>query len=228
MNLYALPALLILPPLLLSCKTTNVQEVNTTTYWVNSSRIPCTGVAPMHCLQIRKEGSGTWQLLYSDIEGFEYEPGYLYRIRVRAEQLDPQEVPADASAIRYRLVAVKEKVPDRRLRLHDIWVLTTLEGRVVRPPDHGQSMQPYIEFHIRDNRYMGFDGCNTFTGSIDAVEQNNIRLGPALGTKIRCADMTVADAFLRLLSRSDTYRISGLTLTLLEGDAELLKFQKTD
>jgi len=96
-----------------SCKTSNSDpEDSGTTYWINSSRVPCVGVGPMECLEVRQSESADWQLFYSDIEGFDYEPGYLYRIKVREEKRDPENTPADASSIRFILVSVEEKTPD--------------------------------------------------------------------------------------------------------------------
>lgn len=106
-------ALLILSPLwITSCRTSKAGEKDIHTYWVNSARVPCTGVAPMQCLQVRKGEAEDWQLFYSSIEGFNYEPGYIYRLSVREEKLDPALVPADASSIRFILVEVEEKTPD--------------------------------------------------------------------------------------------------------------------
>jgi heat shock protein HslJ len=42
--------------------------------------------------------------LYSQIDGFDYQPGYLYRLKVRETRLLPAQVPADTSSIRYELV----------------------------------------------------------------------------------------------------------------------------
>jgi hypothetical protein len=96
-----------------SCKSTNSEnEASGITYWINSSKVPCVGVGPMECLEVRQSESATWQLFYSEIEGFDYEPGYVYRIKVREEKRDPEDVPADASSIRYILVSVDEKIPD--------------------------------------------------------------------------------------------------------------------
>ena len=64
----------------------------------------CVGVAPMRCMVVDGE------LFYDEIEGFEHEDGYRYRIRM--ERYDPWgggEPPADASAWGYRLVEVVEK-----------------------------------------------------------------------------------------------------------------------
>lgn len=68
----------------------------------------CVGVAPMRCMVVDGE------LFYDEIEGFEHEEGYRYRIRM--ERYDPWgggEPPADASARGYRLVEVVEKARAR-------------------------------------------------------------------------------------------------------------------
>ena len=107
---WALAALI--PLLMASCQPSKPGDRDIHTYQVNSSRVPCTGVGPMECLQVRKGEDPDWQLFYSEIEGFEFEPGYTYRLRVREEKLDPATVPADASSIRFVLVEVVEKKPD--------------------------------------------------------------------------------------------------------------------
>lgn len=80
-------------------------------YWVNSQRVPCTGVGQQSCLQVKKGNdpeAGKWQNFYASIEGFDYEPGYLYHLRVR-ESPRPERVPADASSVIYTLEEVIEK-----------------------------------------------------------------------------------------------------------------------
>ena len=183
----------------------------------------------MECLQIRKEGAEQWQYFYSNIEGFDYEPGFLYRIRVREEKLDLSQVPADASSIKYTLVSVEDKVADPKLLLNDIWVLKTLEGREIQEEDLSDGIQrPSVEFHLRDSRYLGHDGCNSLRGAIQSVGERDLQLGPGMSTRMACPDMTLPDAFLRLFSRVDSYQIKDGDLILLEGDAELLSFRKTD
>ena len=105
--------LLILPLLVAaSCKSPDTDVMDdSVTYWVNSARVPCTGVGPMQCLQVRKSESEGWKLFYSEIEGFDYEPGYIYRLRVKEEMLDPARIPADASSIKFILVSIEEKLP---------------------------------------------------------------------------------------------------------------------
>jgi hypothetical protein len=105
--------LIILLLVVTSCKSSNSEnKASGITYWINSSRVPCVGVGPMECLEVRQSESADWQLFYSNIEGFNYEPGFLYRIKVREEKRDPENMPADVSSVRYILVSVEEKIPD--------------------------------------------------------------------------------------------------------------------
>lgn len=59
-----------------------------------------------------KIGGEDWSYLYDEIEGFNYELGYIYDIKVR--KVEVENPPADASSIKYILVNVrsKEKVPE--------------------------------------------------------------------------------------------------------------------
>lgn len=76
--------------------------------YVNAQRVPCMGVAPMQCLQVRDTPSQPWQLHYGDILGFDFQPGAIYRLRV-IESVDPNP-PADAPSSRWVLDAVIERV----------------------------------------------------------------------------------------------------------------------
>ncbi len=93
--------------LLVSCGKTSTDDSQI--YWVNSERVQCVGVGPMECLQVKRSEEGTWQNFYSNIEGFDFEPGFIYKISVRETEIPPDQVPADASSIRYELIEIIEK-----------------------------------------------------------------------------------------------------------------------
>jgi hypothetical protein len=76
---------------------------------VAEQRVPCVGVGPQECLQVREQSDASWQLFYSHIEGFAYEPGFRYVLRV-AERPVPNP-PADGSSLAYRLLRVISKTP---------------------------------------------------------------------------------------------------------------------
>ncbi|WP_415327687.1 DUF4377 domain-containing protein [Chryseobacterium sp. MMS23-Vi53] len=85
------------------CTTaSNASNGDEKTFIVGSQTADCTGVAPMKCLQIKENASGNWTNFYSNIEGFTYEPGYEYVLKVKTEKI--ANPPADGSSIKYTLV----------------------------------------------------------------------------------------------------------------------------
>ncbi|TBW29381.1 DUF4377 domain-containing protein [Gramella sp. KN1008] len=56
-------------------------------------------------------GGGKWSFFYDEIEGFDYELGYIYDLKVRKVEIE--NPPLDGSAVKYILVNVrsKEKAP---------------------------------------------------------------------------------------------------------------------
>nr|WP_317207113.1 DUF4377 domain-containing protein [Chryseobacterium arthrosphaerae] len=53
-------------------------------------------------MQVKEKASDSWENFYSNIEGFTYEPGYEYVLKVKTEKI--ANPPADASSIKYTLV----------------------------------------------------------------------------------------------------------------------------
>lgn len=85
------------------CSTSaNISGKNDKTFIVSSQTADCTGIAPMKCLQIKENTSDKWSNFYSNIEGFTYEPGFEYVLKVKTEKID--NPPADGSSIKYTLV----------------------------------------------------------------------------------------------------------------------------
>jgi hypothetical protein len=74
------------------------------TLFVRERRNDCQGEAPMKCLQVRESPGDPWRNFFGRIEGFDYEEGTTYELRV---EVTPVASPAaDASSLRYRLVEV--------------------------------------------------------------------------------------------------------------------------
>jgi hypothetical protein len=77
------------------------------TMFVREQRIDCEGEGPMLCMQVRDAGSDEWTLFYGRIEGFTYEEGYAYELRVKVEEVKRPK--ADASSKRFKLVEIVSK-----------------------------------------------------------------------------------------------------------------------
>lgn len=85
------------------------EVASTKTLWIAHYKVDCVGVAPQKCFLIKEGQYDEWSLWYGDIEGFDFEPGYAYEIRVAEEPVE--NPPADAPSVRLRLLEVVIKVP---------------------------------------------------------------------------------------------------------------------
>lgn len=82
---------------------------------VNHYRQTAIGEGPVLVYLMQEEddiGNDDWSYLYDGVEGFNFEPGYIYDLKVR--KIDIDNPPADGSSLQYILVNVrsKEKVPE--------------------------------------------------------------------------------------------------------------------
>jgi len=84
-------------------------NVKVVTLEVAATRVPCHGFVATECIQVREPPAADWTYFYDPIEGFDYQPGFEYTIRVAVSPvLNP---PQDGSSRTYRLVAVLRKEP---------------------------------------------------------------------------------------------------------------------
>lgn len=202
-------------------------------YWVNSYQVDCSGIGPMKCLLVQKNETlvdSAWQTFYAPIEGFEFEPGFLYKISVTEEKLDSSEVPADGSSIRYTLVKILDKSPDPKMLLNDIWILTTMGGKTINPAKEGEGRKDVqMEFKLSERRVNGSDGCNNFSGSIKTLGAETLQLGPLASTRKMCMDMTLTDHFNMAIQKVNAYSIQEGQLTLYDKyQTELMTLKKID
>ncbi len=74
---------------------------------VSGERKPCSGVDRAQCLQVRTEPGAPWQHYYGEIEGFSWQQGVDYVLRIREHTV--ANPPADGSSRRW----VLEEILDR-------------------------------------------------------------------------------------------------------------------
>lgn len=80
-----------------------VQKDNIVTMTIASEKRTAMGVGPMEVLQVKEGDATEWSFFYSNIDGFNFEPGYEYVLEVKTEKV-AEPVPADASSVKYTLV----------------------------------------------------------------------------------------------------------------------------
>ena len=111
-------------------------------------------------------------------------------------------------------------------RLHDIWVLEELNGKKVSLTDFQREF-PRIEIHAAENRFMGFGGCNSISGSI-FYEKDLLRFSNMISTLMACAPGNKEDEFTKALQSTTTYTVGNNRLTLSNPSGKLLVFKKVD
>lgn len=214
----------------LSCSAGDKQG-NTHIYWINSTLASCVGMAPTKCLQVQKSETmdpSSWESFHASIKGFTYEPGYFYKIVVKEQALDPEDLPADVSSIEYSLVEILEKREDMKLRINYSWELFKVNEVIIEAGTGGIST-PLLEINAGEMRYLGNDGCNNFTGGIIELDDQRIRFGIAAATRMMCQDMTVPDMFNASLPEITAWQIKENKLYLLSNEGkEVMQFIRSD
>ncbi len=216
-----------------SCGDAKEENSKTVTYYINSNKVLCEGVGKMQCLQIKKGETmpaGAWSNFYGNIEGFNYQQGYTYKLSIKEEKLDPAKVPADASSITYTLLEVLDKKQEPTFRLHDIWALLAINNKDISSETKQKpNKQPSLEIFVAEKRIGGTDGCNSLFGSIETLTETQLSFSKMGSTKMMCPNMEIPDAFNKAMSATSTYKIekSHLYFYNAEGD-EVLQFVKVD
>jgi heat shock protein HslJ len=183
--------------------------------YVGPNLVDCVGVAPQQCMLVRENPEDDWKYFYDQIEGFDYEEGYLYKLLV-LQEIDPNP-PADRSSISYRLVNVEDQVPLNASLTDTTWLLEKLNGEAPI-----QDSQVTATFDTVGKLY-GSAGCNSYTTTyLTGGETISIKL-PAV-TMMFCAEpegvMDQEQLFLKALEAANTYEIVGNRLTLMDEAGE--------
>lgn len=204
---------------ILAISCSSAFQKNTFTYWINSYTVDCTGLTPMNCMLIQKGENiieGQWQNFYSKIEGFTYEPGFIYKLEVKEEKL--QNVPADSSSIKYTLVNILEKKEDFKYFLNGNWEVITIDGSTLTTA----MQKPQITIDIAEMTINGTDGCNNYSGTILNIEGAFIELGPLAATRKMCPEMTIPDQFNQAISKVKTFRRENNKLYFMETNGSVI------
>lgn len=77
------------------------------TFIIAPQKVECYGPFPRECLEVKESPTAKWTLFYSDIDGFNYQPGYEYVLKVNAQDIP---IPlADQSSVNYTLNKIVSK-----------------------------------------------------------------------------------------------------------------------
>ncbi len=205
------------------------------TLYVGPELVECVGVGPMQCMQVKEDPNGEYQNFFNAIEGFTFEPGYTYELRVNVETI--ANPPADGSSLRYTLVEVVSQTPvdageagEANPLLGVRWVLESYvnaDGETVTALADGEVT---AEFGA-DGQMGGSGGCNRYFASY-TIDGGNLTIGQAGSTMMACEPVEVMEQeahFLAALGAAAAWQIEGDTLTISDADgAPVITFQASE
>lgn len=196
---------------------------------VGPQLVDCVGEGPQECLQVKIDPQEDWQLFYSPIEGFDYQPGYRYTLLV--EQLDVQDPPAGGSSLRYVLVDVLEKVEELQVDAAELagthWVLTGF-GSLDQPQGVLEKVIVSLMYDPEQGRISGSAGCNNYFGEVNVDgDQLTFSTGPMGMTRMACSDQIMQQeaGFLKLLGSVTRFAIQEGSLFLFTETGDVLTFE---
>ncbi len=196
--------------------TGKTQEIKT--LFIADHRVDCTGVAPQKCMLVRENAGDPWMNFYDRIEGFDYEEGFSYEIRVEVSQRD--NPPADASSLRYLLKEVVSKIPSKNTgenngSLAGKWKVIRIAGL------DSINRSPTFEFIPEEKRVAGSTGCNNYFATYE-VTGKELKIAEAGVTRMACPDMTVENAFVQQLNKIAYFKRIKRELHLFDAMDKLL------
>ena len=207
---------LILGLLLTGSLSMNAQDAEARTVFVGPTLVDCTGVAPQKCLQVKDSLDGEYELFYSGIDGFEFQPGYEYELTVEVTPVE--NPPADAPNETWALVDV---VSMTRALEGTLWQLASYpdaDGEIV------DALADTTTMEFRNDQFSGSAGCNMYSGGY-ALDGMSLELSDAISTLMACVDenqMMQETQFLTNLPNVRSYAIVDDQLQLLGADGALV------
>ncbi len=196
----------------------------TITLYVGPELQDCVGVAPMQCMLVKENPDDEYQLFYSQIQGFTFEPGYEYELLVMVE--DVPNPPADAPNKRYTLVEVVSQTPvaagETGVTLEGpTW---ELEGYVNADGEMTEVLpDAAVTAVFADGSVAGSAGCNRYFASY-TVDGNSLTIGAAGSTMMMCPEPIMAQeaAYLAALSAAASYQIVDGKLEIADADGNVI------
>ncbi|MBU2913495.1 MULTISPECIES: META domain-containing protein [Reichenbachiella] len=212
--------------MLWSCSASKTDKTDLYTYridhiWINSFTAPCASIGRPECYMTQVADGDLsmdeWTVFYHDVDGFKFEDGYLYQLKVRVDFSDTSSSSKDY--IKYTLLEIEQRLRDYSLDLGEHWDITMLEGDSINLPV-GQK-QPYIKFNTIGEMVIGHSSCNSFSGPYTLDMINKIKIGPIVSTRKMCPDLSIETSLLAQFGQITEYSVKDSILYLKDSNGKV-------
>jgi heat shock protein HslJ len=195
-------------------------------YWVNSQEMDCSISENGNCLAYQKGNRWAfdqWNALPKTIEGFNFEPGYRYKLMLWEIREGTTDAYGERNT-RLKLIKVVDKQRDPAVALHNKWVLKAIKGKPLATNQEALSM----EINIPEKQILGQNPCQNLYGKIMGLDDSKIAFGKLISSQKEC-DSETLKTYSLTLEHITEYRIQGSQLAFLDvGGEELLSYEKLD
>ena len=116
------------------CNNDSTESSGVTEIFIDHYKSECFGFALSLCMRSKLNIDDDWKFFYNSIEGFEYEWGYTYKLKVDVENIE--NPPEDSSSLKYTLIEVLSKEQESST--------TTFDLAVSRAPNLVTNVTPEI------------------------------------------------------------------------------------
>ncbi|MCA9949427.1 MAG: META domain-containing protein [Anaerolineales bacterium] len=196
------------------------------TWYIGPNKVECTGVGPQECLLIKENPNDDYSLFYDNIEGFEYEAGNTYEIRVLIAPVE--NPPADGSSLSYTLVEIVDQQPATAEEENTLWHVVEYRNRAGEMV--GVLPGSEITALFQSDRVAGNASCNTYFASY-TLDGNTITVDPNIGsTMMFCAPEELMEqeaVYLARLSMATTFEDVNDQLHIFDENGEIILIFET-
>jgi len=162
------------------------------------------------CLLVRENENKDWASFSHKIEGFDYELGYEYQIKVKIEKNKTDSI------LKYTLLNIISKTKKEQ---KSISYLNDNEWTVTRIEAYENKTNKFPNFHIKDGIIAGNSGCNGFSGDIDLKGEGSFKVGQLRMTKMYCKNyMSLEIAFSVALRKASKFKVHENNLQVVDVD----------
>ncbi|WP_440880053.1 DUF4377 domain-containing protein [Tenacibaculum sp. C7A-26P2] len=200
--------------------------------WINSQKKTCkTLTSSKVCLEIQKSDKldqNNWNIFYEHIEDFDYKPGYIYKLLVSTIPNKSKLNNENSNKRKYKLIQILSKIPDKKLNLNDIWILTHLNKNTTSTLSNKE--KPRIEINLSLMKMIGKSSCNRFQKLIKKLTNNTLIFEKKIiSTKMMCQNIKFENSFFKTLGQTNFYEIKHNQLYFFDSNKiEIARFKKID
>ncbi len=194
-------------------------------YYIAPYQVHCEGEGIQQCFLVKRKINDQWQNFYSTIEGFDFEPGYSYIIKVKLTAI--ANPPADGSSMCFELheIIQKQKITQAITSLYDIWGVLRLNNSNLKRLGVAQM----FEINTTKKQILGQGACNSFSANLAIKEgSNKFSLSNFSSTEKYCDKSKLEEEYFNTLQNVDAFYRYNNRLLIISGNKVVIEAIKMD